>query len=92
MRSSRSFDADTQRHCAARRRLPRTVRGVMWLRAGQLATGHRVMIGGLVQTFLRLPWKRTRKAKGAEPVHSFKWPAKAEDGGFERASAGAAVV
>jgi hypothetical protein len=36
MRPNRSFDADTQRHCAARRMLPRTARGAMPLRAGQL--------------------------------------------------------
>ena len=33
---NRSFDADTQRHCAARRRLTSTLRGAMPLRAGQL--------------------------------------------------------
>jgi hypothetical protein len=35
-RSNRSFDADTQRHCAARRAGERTPRGAMPLRAGQL--------------------------------------------------------
>ena len=32
MRSNRSFDTDTQRHCAARRMLQRTARGAMPLR------------------------------------------------------------
>jgi hypothetical protein len=34
--ANRSFDADTQRHCAASRMLPRTLRGAMPLRTGQL--------------------------------------------------------
>ena len=34
--SNRSFDSDTQRHCAARRAGKRTPRGAMPLRAGQL--------------------------------------------------------
>jgi hypothetical protein len=34
--SNRSFDADTQRHCAARRAGERMPRGAMPLRAGQL--------------------------------------------------------
>jgi len=36
MRSNRSFDADPQRHCAARRADEHTPRGAMPLRAGQL--------------------------------------------------------
>ena len=36
MRSNRSFDTDTQRHCAARRPGDRAPRGAMPLRAGQL--------------------------------------------------------
>jgi hypothetical protein len=34
--SNRSFDTDTQRHCAAKRAGERTPRGAMPLRAGQL--------------------------------------------------------
>jgi hypothetical protein len=34
--SNRSFDADTQRHCAARPAREHTSRGAMPLRAGQL--------------------------------------------------------
>jgi hypothetical protein len=36
MRSNRSFDTDTQRHCAASRAREHTSRGAMPLRAGQL--------------------------------------------------------
>jgi hypothetical protein len=36
VRSNRSFDADTQRHCAAKHAGERTPRGAMPLRAGQL--------------------------------------------------------
>ena len=36
MRPNRSFDADTQRHCAAKRANERTPRGAMPLSAGQL--------------------------------------------------------
>ncbi len=36
MHPNRSFDAGTQRHCAANRMLSRTARGAMPLRAGQL--------------------------------------------------------
>ena len=36
VRASRSFDADTQRHCAASRAREHTSRGAMPLRAGQL--------------------------------------------------------
>jgi hypothetical protein len=36
LRSNRSFDSDTQRHCAAKRAGERTPRGAMPLRAGQL--------------------------------------------------------
>ena len=36
VRSNRSFDADTQRHCAASRAGERAPRGAMPLRAGQL--------------------------------------------------------
>ena len=36
MRPNRSFDADTQRHCAAKRAGERTPRGEMPLRAGGL--------------------------------------------------------
>jgi hypothetical protein len=36
LRPNRSFDADTQRHCAARRVGERTLRGAMPLRASQL--------------------------------------------------------
>jgi hypothetical protein len=34
--SNRSFDSDTQRHCAASRAREHTARGAMPLRAGQL--------------------------------------------------------
>jgi hypothetical protein len=34
--SNKSFDADTQRHCAAKRAGEHTPRGAMPLRAGQL--------------------------------------------------------
>ena len=36
LRSNRSFDTDTQRHCAASRVRELTPRGAMPLRAGQL--------------------------------------------------------
>ena len=36
MRSNRSFDADTQRHCDAERALKHRLGGAMPLRAGQL--------------------------------------------------------
>ena len=36
VRSNKSFDADTQRHCSARRARERMPRGAMPLRAGQL--------------------------------------------------------
>ncbi len=36
MRDNRSFDTDTQRHCAAKRAGDSTLRGAMPLRAGQL--------------------------------------------------------
>jgi hypothetical protein len=36
LRANRSFDADTQRHCAASRAREHTFRGAMQLRAGHL--------------------------------------------------------
>jgi hypothetical protein len=36
MRANKSFDPDTQQHCAARRAGERTPRGAKPLRAGQL--------------------------------------------------------